>query len=159
MEDLLFEKSRCCKEFHDRLIETYPHQLTHNVFDGFWGFQDKAGHPGQDVFSKMLMKLRLRLILNSVKIYVPQNQNTCICSSTPNVPSQVSTGSQMCVSYAPSIFQQVPTSSTISGSSVSRQVLTGSVTSAQRVSQQILTGSVTSASINRQHVTPHFCVF
>ena len=151
MEDLLFEKSRCCKEFHDRLIETYPHQLTHNVFDGFWGFQDKAGHPGLDMFSKMLMKLRLRLILNSVQIYVPEDQHICTC--TPNVTSQVSTGSLMCAS-APSVFEQVPTSSVISGSGVFQQVPPGSVTSAQSDFQHVPTGSVTSAPNDFQHVLP-----
>ena len=125
MEDLLFEKSRCCKEFHDRLIATYPHRLTHNVFDGFWGFQDKAGHPGQDMFLKMLMKLRLRLILNSVQIYVP---------SSPVSAPRVSQQSPSSPVSAPRVSQQAP-SSPVSASRASQQAPSSPVCR-PRVSQQ-----------------------
>ena len=72
---------------------------------------------------------------------------------TPNVTSQVSTGSLMCAS-APSVFEQVPTSSVISGSGVFQQVPPGSVTSAQSDFQHVPTGSVTSAPNDFRHVLP-----
>ncbi len=52
---LLWDKVYCCPEFAERLLQTYPHPLTHNVSDSFWGH----------MFSNLIMQIRLVLIHDS----------------------------------------------------------------------------------------------
>jgi hypothetical protein len=75
MESLLWQKQLLCPEFKSRLIATYPHPLTHCVPDKFWGSPGPRNINGKDMFSLLLMQLRLKLIPpHTLDIYIFNSQ-------------------------------------------------------------------------------------
>ena len=65
MLDLIKHKVKSSQLFKDRLIYSFPRQITHNVYDKFWGagYRNKGRYvKGQDNFSKVLMCVRKDLI-------------------------------------------------------------------------------------------------
>ena len=92
MRNLLFRKASSCIRFRERLIESYPHRLTHPVNDGFWGATDRFGQDGLDLFAHLLMEIRLSLILRDVLVMIPCEPPATINSdkSFPLLPKQSS---------------------------------------------------------------------
>ena len=64
MEELLEIKTKVCHIFKQKLIKTWPHPLTHNAPDKFWGsyyYNKREKTPGQDKFVNCLLKIRHEL--------------------------------------------------------------------------------------------------
>lgn len=68
MSDIINLKIQNDKIFKNKLVQTYPKPLTHNVIDIFWGsigFHKNKPIKGNNYFSKILMAARKKLIQES----------------------------------------------------------------------------------------------
>ena len=63
MRQLVEERSRQDQSFADLLLGTYPHPLTHNIPDNFWGSKGIRGQKPKDAFAIILMEVRYQLAL------------------------------------------------------------------------------------------------
>ena len=63
MRQLVEERSRQDQSFADLLLGTYPHPLTHNIPDNFWGSKGIRGQKPKDAFAVILMEVRYQLAI------------------------------------------------------------------------------------------------
>ena len=97
MEDILFAKSEQCKQFREYLIETGDKKITHNIPDKFWGSthnHNGTTMEGQNIFAKLLLKIRNKLVLAPRK--TPQKPKQGLLPTPPrsNIPAPVPTSNR-----------------------------------------------------------------
>lgn len=96
MRDLLIIKTKSCESFRLSLLKTWPHPITHNAYNPYWGthyYEDSIKRKGANMFANTLMQIRFSVLDNiptiSRTLAAQMNPQSAIITGLNNAPNTI----------------------------------------------------------------------